>query len=605
MGFINVNERTINAKLVYYGVGVGGKTTSLQQVHGIFSPRNEVKLVSISTEEDSTLMFDFLPINLGTIGGFKIRIQGYTVPGQPKYRRMRKLVLQGADAVVFVVDSQQSRLQENLEALQSMREHLRTSSGTSEDIPIVMQYNKRDLPAILSEPELDRRFRFRDDIEAFPSVATEGHGVFEAFVHAAGQLIESKVMQYGLEVDHEQARSIAEEARTRLWQVCDEVRRARAVVPVQALPQTKLEVADDDPSWPAGNLLDELRPNGAKGRVDPTFDEDLPLDYELRDTSGAVAPLQNPAEVLSDADLDIDLDSVVLDYKAAAAAPGDEPVAEELEGDRAMLERSVRANLELAERYGELDEARLSYERKVHEMADCTQRAVHDLKRPLSALSVMLKLVERGTLGEVPAKVHDAVQTGIEAVEVMAKLVQDLLDSSQLDHDGMRLDFRACDLDAVVRGVVSTLRFEIEAAGADIEIADLPTMQADPWGMTKVFLNLIGNAVAYLDPARAPRIRVRGTDADADWLVEVEDNGIGIPEDDRARLFKRFERGSNTTGISGSGLGLHIVREIVQGHGGTVAFESAVGAGTTFRIRLPKVPVLAPHSPIADATVDR
>jgi signal recognition particle receptor subunit beta len=105
MGFINVAERTINAKLVYFGVGVGGKTTSLQQVHGILCPRNEVKLVSINTEEDSTLLFDFLPINLGSVGGFKIRIQGFTVPGQPKYRQMRKYVLQGADAVVLVVDS--------------------------------------------------------------------------------------------------------------------------------------------------------------------------------------------------------------------------------------------------------------------------------------------------------------------------------------------------------------------------------------------------------------------------------------------------------------------------------------------------------------------
>ena len=99
MGFINVAERTINAKLVYYGVGVGGKTTSLQQVHGILCPRNEVQLVSINTEEDSTLLFDFLPINLGQVGGFKIRIQGFTVPGQPKYRQMRKYVLQGARAV--------------------------------------------------------------------------------------------------------------------------------------------------------------------------------------------------------------------------------------------------------------------------------------------------------------------------------------------------------------------------------------------------------------------------------------------------------------------------------------------------------------------------
>ena len=226
MGFINVAERTINAKLVYYGVGVGGKTTSLQQVHGIFCPRNEVQLVSISTEEDSTLMFDFLPINLGNVGGFKIRIQGYTVPGQPKYRQMRKLVLQGADAVVLVVDSQRSRLEENCESLRSMRESLRGNSGTSEDIPIVVQYNKRDLDDILSESELDRRFLFRDDIQAFPTVATEGQGVFEAFVQAAGLLIESKVELYGLG-DDSLAKEVAAEAAGdgQEWQRADALRR--------------------------------------------------------------------------------------------------------------------------------------------------------------------------------------------------------------------------------------------------------------------------------------------------------------------------------------------------------------------------------------------
>ena len=220
MGFINVAERTISAKLVYYGVGVGGKTTSLQQVHGIFCPRNEVQLVSINTEEDSTLLFDFLPINLGQVGGFKIRIQGFTVPGQPKYRQMRKYVLQGADAVVFVVDSQRSRLQENLESLQSMRENLRSTSGTSEEILIVVQYNKRDLRDILTEEELDSHFRFRPGVEAFPSVATEGQGVFEAFVQATAMLVEKKVELYGLgrgPVDPKEVAKFIALAKTRQW----------------------------------------------------------------------------------------------------------------------------------------------------------------------------------------------------------------------------------------------------------------------------------------------------------------------------------------------------------------------------------------------------
>ena len=244
MGLINVAERTINAKLVYYGVGVGGKTTSLQQVHSILCPRNEVQLVSINTEQDSTLLFDFLPMNLGTVGGFKIRVQGFTVPGQPKYKAMRKYVLQGADAVVLVVDSQRSRFDENLESLQSMREQLREQSGTSEDIPIIVQYNKRDLADVMSEEELDQRFCFRDDIKSFPSVATDGHGVFEAFVEATVALVERKVDLYGL-TEESEAASVAEGVRERLWTLCDEVRRAREATPLSELPQTKLVPSAD------------------------------------------------------------------------------------------------------------------------------------------------------------------------------------------------------------------------------------------------------------------------------------------------------------------------------------------------------------------------
>ncbi|MBM4064012.1 MAG: hypothetical protein FJ265_23370, partial [Planctomycetes bacterium] len=338
----NVAERTINAKLVYYGVGVGGKTTSLQQVHGIFCPRNEVKLVSINTEEDSTLLFDFLPINLGKVGGFKIRIQGFTVPGQPKYRRMRRYVLQGADAVVFVVDSQRSRLPENLESLQSMRENLRTGSGTSEDVPIVLQYNKRDLPDVLGEDELDRQFRFRDGIAAFPSVATEGQGVFETFVHAAALLVESKVAQYGLSSAADEPRAVAEAVRQKLWDVCDQARWSRLVVPIAELPQARVAVPDE-PLEPSLQLPEPPAPAAAAPSED-----DFDLTYELREESGLTRAAAPSAEVLSDADLDLDLSAGLVDFHPPPAA----------EADESLLDKSVHSNLELARRFGELDEQR-------------------------------------------------------------------------------------------------------------------------------------------------------------------------------------------------------------------------------------------------------
>lgn len=597
MGFINVAERTINAKLVYYGVGVGGKTTSLQQVHGIFCPRNEVKLVSINTEQDSTLLFDFLPINLGNVGGFKIRIQGFTVPGQPKYRQMRKYVLQGADAVVFVVDSQRSRLQENLESLQSMRDNLRSSSGTSEDLPIVLQYNKRDLPDILAEDELDRQFRFRPDIEAFPSVATEGQGVFETFVHAVALLVEGKVAQYGLSRSKDEPKEVADGVRRKLWEICDTARRSRSVVPISELPQTSFAVAEpvalplelppptaSEQPAAAAEPVAETRPRPASA------DEDFDLTYELRETAGAPRQARTDEAVLTDDDLDLDLSAGLVDFHPPPT----------VEVDHTLLDQTVQSNLELAKRFGELDEQRLLLERKVQELVDCAQQTVHDLNRPLSAVRLMLATLDKGYLGALTEPVKKAVQNGLQAVHQMERLIRDLLDSSRLDHDGLRLDFADTDLAALVGEVVRTLRYELDERQVRVVVDPLPHVVADGWALTKVLMNLVGNAITYGPADRTPEIHVAAEDAGSEWRILVRDNGIGIPEQDWPRLFHRFERGSNTGGISGTGLGLHIVKEIVQGHGGWVSFQSTVGQGTTFVLHLPKEPVQAPHSPVSE-----
>jgi signal transduction histidine kinase/signal recognition particle receptor subunit beta len=552
MGFINVAERTINAKLVYYGVGVGGKTTSLQKVHGILCPRNEVQLVSINTEQDSTLLFDFLPINLGSVNGFKIRIQGFTVPGQPKYRQMRKYVLAGADAVVFVVDSQRSRLQENLESLQSMIDNLRASTAT--DIPIVVQYNKRDLHDILGERELDRHFKFRDDIEAFPSVATEGQGVFEAFVHAAGLLVASKVRQYNLGRGQTTPEAVAEGAREKLWEICDQIRRERAEVAIEEQPRTRLTVAEAEP-----------------------------------DEQGAAV---NGDERISDDELDADLElSEVVDFDR------DESVGAE---DSSLLSSSVQSNLELAKRYGELDEHRGLLERKVTELVEIAQNTVHDLNRPVSAVRLMLSTLKKGYLGALTDQQQQAVQNGLCAVQQMELLIRDLLDSSRLDHDGVQLRFQPVDLTLLLAGVVNNLRFEIEDRDAHVRIEPLPTILADEWALTKALTNLLGNAIQYAQPDRRLVVQVAADDGGDHWRLRVRDNGIGIPKKDRDRLFRRFERGSNTGGISGSGLGLHIVKEIVAGHGGQVTFESTEGVGTEFRLIIPKEPVQPQHSPVSE-----
>ena len=157
MASINFATREINCKIVYYGPGVGGKTTNLQVIHQKLPDDKRSEMVSLATEQDRTLFFDFLPLNLGAIRGFKTRFQLYTVPGQVYYNSTRKLVLRGVDGVVFVADSQKSRHAENLESLQNLQDNLKEYGFDLKDIPFVLQYNKRDLPDIFTVEEMNER----------------------------------------------------------------------------------------------------------------------------------------------------------------------------------------------------------------------------------------------------------------------------------------------------------------------------------------------------------------------------------------------------------------------------------------------------------------
>ena len=178
MSMINFASREINCKIVYYGPGLGGKTTNLEHVYQKVSPNTRGKLISLATESERTLFFDFLPVDLGTIRGFKTRFHLYTVPGQVYYNATRKLVLRGADGVVFVADSQRERYDDNIESLRNLHENLLVEDIAVRDFPMVLQYNKRDLPDVLPVDELDDVLNFRA-LPAFPAAAVDGKGVFD------------------------------------------------------------------------------------------------------------------------------------------------------------------------------------------------------------------------------------------------------------------------------------------------------------------------------------------------------------------------------------------------------------------------------------------
>lgn len=184
MPFINFPAREINCKLVYYGPGLGGKTANLQWVYDNTNNGTKGKMISLATETDRTLFFDFLPLDLGTVRGFKTRLHLYTVPGQVFYEASRKLILKGADGVVFVADSQEERLDANLETLDNLREHLREHNLDFATIPYVLQFNKRDLPNILPVEELSKHLRVKGE-PVVEAVAVTGQGVFETLREVA------------------------------------------------------------------------------------------------------------------------------------------------------------------------------------------------------------------------------------------------------------------------------------------------------------------------------------------------------------------------------------------------------------------------------------
>jgi len=188
MTFINYAAKEINCKIVYYGPGLGGKTTNLQHIFNKTAPDRRGKMISLATEADRTLFFDFLPLDLGTIRGFTTRFHLYTVPGQVFYDASRKLILKGVDGVVFVADSQVDRMEANIESIRNLEENLEEHGFDLRSIAYALQFNKRDLPSVMPVDEMYRMLNFKRE-PTFIGIATQGVGVFDTLKNVAKQIL--------------------------------------------------------------------------------------------------------------------------------------------------------------------------------------------------------------------------------------------------------------------------------------------------------------------------------------------------------------------------------------------------------------------------------
>ena len=188
MTFINYAAKEINCKIVYYGPGLGGKTTNLQYIYNKTAPERKGKMISLATEADRTLFFDFLPLDLGSIRGFTTRFHLYTVPGQVFYNASRKLILKGVDGVIFVADSQRERMEANVESIRNLESNLSDHGFDLKEVPAALQFNKRDLPNAMPVDEMYRMLNYKRE-PTFEAIAPQGVGVFDTLKAVAKQIL--------------------------------------------------------------------------------------------------------------------------------------------------------------------------------------------------------------------------------------------------------------------------------------------------------------------------------------------------------------------------------------------------------------------------------
>ena len=279
---INFGSREISCKLVYYGPGLSGKTTNLQVIHAKTPDQTRGNMTSIATEGDRTLFFDFLPLEVGTVRGMKTKFQLYTVPGQVYYNATRKLVLGGADGVVFVADSQESRLQDNIESMNNMEENLQANGLDIETIPIVLQLNKRDLPDAMDAAELAKALN-RRDWPVLNSVAVKGEGVF-ATLKTLLKLVLAN-LDRNTQARHAHARQAPDAGAGEADGAQNVVEEAEPP-PAEAAPAA----AQAPPATGAGETPTERKTFGRLDIVDPVIAAEAPHAPPAASTAPTTAP---------------------------------------------------------------------------------------------------------------------------------------------------------------------------------------------------------------------------------------------------------------------------------------------------------------------------
>jgi signal recognition particle receptor subunit beta len=365
MVLFNYATKEITAKIVYYGPGLCGKTTNLQFIYDSLPSNSKSKMLSLATKTDRTLFFDFLPLDLGKIRGMRTKLQLYTVPGQVYYNSTRQLVLKGADGIVFVADSQDFALDANLESLQNLEDNLKRQGVRIREIPIVMQYNKRDLPNVMPVAEMNAEINKTLQGPSFESVATTGIGVEETLKGITQLVLAHLIKKYNLEGSEPLDRDIqilnapAERApgADSLWEDVDEAPAPKAAAPKPApKPAVKPSagfVIDDDADDSIPLVATELVGSKPAAPAPPPVQENPFEDVtDYFATSGPAPGLPDLMTEVPMASIEIPLPAGILDslpQLEAQMATVTTPPAERRANDGLVKEVSIPLNLSLDE----------------------------------------------------------------------------------------------------------------------------------------------------------------------------------------------------------------------------------------------------------------
>ena len=539
----NFSERTIKAKVVYYGPPQSGKTTNLEQIHRISDPEGSNRLISLNTAQDRTLFFDLLPFSLGTVSGYDFKIQLYTVPGQVQYNATRRVVLAGADAVVFVADSQKSMARENLSAFENMKVNLLANRLVPEKVPLVLQYNKQDLDPLIPRAEIDRALNFWGR-KAFPAVAARGEGVMETFVAVVQDMLATIALKYNLKekgLDPQAVPEIVAQAFAALVQKAPTPPPA-APAPAAAAPAVPTPAA---PAPPPPRVV-IAQPEGAE----PAY------------------PGQVGTEV--------------------------SPVSEEL------LHRAIRSNVELAEALGELirdmGQGLAAIRAQTEHLAAPGEEASHGarvaaIQREVRRLQLQLREVGQTAAagraagpGRAPAppQVPPTPPRGSAAPQPPAPPPPARPAPAVPAAAAASLDGLVAEVVTAVRAALAARRVSVESRIA--RGAALP--RCSPAGLRRAVGGLLQGLAATVTPATAILVRAErkpvllrgrdGSEVKREFLMLALTHAAGLGEAEEQRILKGADPGP-------LGEAHRLVREM----GGFVRFAPLPGGSLETRVFLP------------------